>query len=334
MKKDLQATMQAVTVRTPGDASQLIIDSYPMPQPKAYEILIRVAATALNRADLLQRQGKYPPPAGASEILGLEVAGEIVALGESSAKWRVGDKVFGLLPSGGYAQYAVMHEDMAMPIPGNLSIEEAAAIPEVFLTAFQALHWLGKLQANETALIHAGASGVGTAAIQLAREAGATVLVTASAAKHQICRELGAALTIDYRTESFEQKVLEATSGRGADVLIDFIGADYFQANLNCLATDGRLVQLATLSGSKTESFDLRQLMSKRLQLMGSTLRSRSQDYQIRLTKELAAFALPRFADGRLRPIVDRAFDWQQVREAHQYMESNQNAGKIVLRVS
>jgi len=325
--------MKAIIVRTPGGPEQLYIGEGEIPNPSDYQVLVRVEATALNRADTLQRAGKYPPPAGASSILGLEIAGRVVETGKSVSRWKTGDKVFGLLPGGGYAQYAIIHEDMAMAVPGGMSMEEATAIPEVFLTAFQALQWLGKVKAGETVLIHAGASGVGTAAIQLVREMGAQVIVTASATKHQTCQALGATTVIDYKTTLFASKVQEVTNGNGVDVIIDFIAADYFQLNIDSLALDGRLILLATLSGGKVKEFDLRKILSKRLQVIGSTLRSRSQEYQINLTREMAAFALPRFGDGRLKPVIDRVLDWKQVQEAHQLMESNQNTGKIVLKV-
>lgn len=329
----LTTPMKAVLVRLSGGPEQLYIGEWEKPVPAPHQLLVKVEATALNRADTLQRAGKYLPPAGASPILGLEMAGRVVEIGEAVTQWKVGDRVFGLLPGGGYAQFAVIHEDMAMGVPKTMSMEEAAAIPEVFLTAFQALCWLGKLKAGEQVLIHAGASGVGTAAIQLAREMGAGVIVTASAAKHQTCQALGAATVIDYKTTTFDKKVHEVTEGRGVDVIIDFIAAGYFAQNIDSLAIDGRLILLATLSGGKINEFDLRQILSKRLQITGSTLRSRSLDYQITLTRELSAFALPRFQDGRLKPVIDRVLDWTQVQEAHHLMESNQNTGKIVLRI-
>jgi tumor protein p53-inducible protein 3 len=325
--------MKAILVHQPGGPEELILGEYEKPEPKPNELLVRVHATALNRADTLQRQGKYPAPAGASPLLGLEIAGEVAAVGAACTKYKVGDKVFGLLPGGGYAEYAVIDEAMAMPVPGNLSMEEAAAIPEVFLTAFQALVWLGRLQAGERVLVHAGASGVGTAAIQLARELGAEVYVTASAAKHEACLALGATKAIDYKSASFKEEVLKHTNQQGVDVIIDFIAGPYFNDNLDCLRLDGRLVLLATLGGGKVENFDLRKILTKRLQVMGSTLRSRSRDYQVRLTEDLSAFALERFNTGKLKPIVDSVLDWQDAAEAHRYMEANRNTGKIVLRV-
>jgi tumor protein p53-inducible protein 3 len=329
-----ETLMKAVLVREPGGPEQMYLGEWSTPQPSANQLLVKVAATALNRADTLQRTGKYPPPAGASPVLGLEIAGEVVEVGTAVTKWKTGDKVFGLLPGGGYAQYAVIHEDMARPVPEGLSMEETAAIPEVFLTAFQALRWLGKLKSGEQVLIHAGASGVGTAAIQLAREMGAHVMVTASAGKHQLCLDLGAHTAIDYKTEAFDKKVQEITGGKGVDVIIDFIAADYFTKNIDSLATDGRLILLATLSGGKVTEFDLRKILSKRLQIIGSTLRSRSPEYQMALTREMADFALPHFWRRTIKPVIDRVLPWAQVQEAHRLMESNANSGKIVLRVT
>jgi tumor protein p53-inducible protein 3 len=329
-----ETLMKAILVRAPGGPEQLYLGEYVKPQPTAHQLLVKVAATALNRADTLQRAGKYPPPSGASPVLGLEIAGEVAETGTAVSKWKAGDRVFGLLPGGGYAQYAVIHEEMAMAVPEGMSMEEAAAIPEVFLTAFQALSWLGKLKSGEQVLIHAGASGVGTAAIQLASKMGANVMVTASAPKHHICFELGAYTAIDYKTESFDKKVHEVTVGMGVDVIIDFIAADYFTKNIDSLALDGRLILLATLSGGKVTEFDLRKIISKRLQIIGSTLRSRNLDYQIALTREMAAFALPHFRKGTIKPVIDRILDWTQVQEAHYLMESNSNSGKIVLQVT
>ncbi len=324
--------MKAIILSSPGDATQLHIADWETPVPQPDEILIKVAATALNRADILQREGKYPPPEGASPILGLEVSGEVAGTGRQVTRWKEGDRVFGLLPGGGYAEYAVMHEDMAMPVPEAFNLTEAAAIPEVFLTAYQALQWLAHLQAGERVLIHAGGSGVGTAAIQLARHMQASqILVTASAAKHAVCLTLGASQAIDYHTEGFREAVSRYTDGKGVDVIVDFVGGSYFEKNIQSLCTDGRLLLLATLSGGKVPGFDLRQLLQKRIQLTASTLRSRSRDYQINLTQDFARFALPLFQTGGLKPVIDRTFDWQEVQAAHRYMESNQNTGKIVL---
>lgn len=326
--------MQAIQLTTFGGPEQLFLGSFPTPKPSEQEVLVRVEATALNRADTLQRQGKYPPPPGESPILGLEMAGTVAEVGKGVTKWQPGDRVCGLLGGGGYAEYAVVHEDMALPIPGGMDAEQAAAIPEVFLTAFQALQWLARLQAGETVLIHAGGSGVGTAAIQLARVMGARSMVTASASKHAICLELGAEKAIDYREEDFEAAVLAYTQQQGADVALDFIGAPYFQQNINVLRTDGRLILLALMGGVKTEQLNISSVLRKRLQITGSTLRARTLEYKIALAQDLFRFAWPLFEEGTLKPIVDSVFDWKDVAEAHRYMEANRNVGKIVLRVS
>lgn len=325
--------MKAILVKEPGGPEQLYIGESEKPLPSPYELLVRVQATALNRADTLQRQGKYPPPKGASPILGLEIAGEVVEAGISCKHFKKGDKVFGLLPGGGYAEYAIIHEEMAMPVPENLSMEEAAAIPEVFLTAYQALVWLGKLHPGERALIHAGASGVGTAGIQLARAMQAEVLVTASEQKLQACLNLGANKAINYKEVAFEDAVLAHTNSEGVDVIIDFIAGPYFKPNIECLRLDGRLVLLASLGGGKVDEFDLRKILMKRLHIMGSTLRSRTLGYQMKLTEEMWRFAKPHFVSGNIKPVVDTVFDWQQMADAHRYMEENKNIGKIVLRI-
>ena len=325
--------MKAVIYENPGDPDVLHIGEWEKPVADKHEILVKVAATALNRADTLQRRGKYPPPRGASSILGLEISGTVVGCGAEVSKWSEGDRVFGLIPGGGYAEYAVIHEDMAMPVPDNLSLEEAAAIPEVFLTAFQSIKWLLDLKNEETILIHAGASGVGTAAIQLAREIGAKIVVTASAPKHELCIELGAFKAIDYHDGPFEKSVMEATDGKGVDVIIDFIAAPYLNQNISCLRTDGRLVLLATLGGVKVDQFNMGPVLFKRLAIMGSTLRSRSRDYQIRLTKAFYDFCSGWLSEGRIKPVIDKVYDWTQVSEAHQRMENNENQGKIVLKI-
>lgn len=307
---------------------------WPDPEPADDELLIRVHATALNRADLLQREGRYPPPPGASPILGLELAGVVERVGPACRGFKPGDRVFALLPGGGYAELAAVPYDLAMPIPANLSFEEAAAIPEVFLTAYLNLLWLGRLQAGEYALIHAGASGVGTAAIQLAREVGARPLATAgSDEKVDLCRSLGAEAAFNYRAGPWADAVIEATGGRGVDVILDPVGAPYWEPNLKVLALDGRLVIIAMMGGTRVSDGRLGPILSKRLQITGSTLRSRSREFKARLTAEFAGFALPRLGDGRLRPVIDRVYDWTDVADAHAYMASNRNRGKIVLRV-
>ncbi|HET7577702.1 MAG TPA: NAD(P)H-quinone oxidoreductase [Bacillales bacterium] len=324
--------MQAV--RVDEENRRLYLGEYEKPVPAENELLVQVKATALNRADLLQKRGGYPPPKGASPILGLEMAGVVEETGAGVNGWKEGDRVFALLPGGGYAEYAVVPEGMAMRIPDNFSFEEAAAIPEVFLTAYLNLFWLGGLKAGYDVLIHAGASGVGTAAIQLVREAGARSVITAGTEeKRAFCRELGACEAIDYKAGPFEPEVKEATDGRGVNIILDFIGAPYWEQNLNSLAVDGRLVIIGMMGGTKVDGVNLGQLLGRRLQVIGTALRSQPVEKKIELTRAFAEFALPRFADKRMKPIIDSVWDWKEAEEAQQHMEQNKNTGKIVLRV-
>jgi tumor protein p53-inducible protein 3 len=326
--------MKAVIIKQFGGAENLTIGDWETPIPQAQEVLVKVRATALNRADIMQREGKYPPPAGASPILGLEIAGEVVGLGNEVKNRQIGDLVCGLIPGGGYAQYAIIDERMTFKIPSNLSFEQAAGIPEVFLTAYQALQWLAKIQPSEKLLVHAGASGVGTAATQLAKLWGNTCFVTASAGKHALCLDLGASATIDYKTQDFAKEIMQLTDNQGVDVIIDFMAASYLNANLQCLRPDGRLVMLALMGGMMANNVNLALVMMKRLQIIGSTLRARQPDYQIRLAQEFWAFAESHFASGSLKPIIAEVFDCTEVIKAHQTMEANANAGKIILKIS
>lgn len=326
--------MKAIQIKAFGGPEQLYLGQYQTPTPAENEVLVKVEATALNRADTLQRMGKYPPPKGESPIMGLEMAGEVVEVGKAVIHCKVGDKVCGLLGGGGYAEYAAIPERLALPWPDGFDAVQAAAVPEVFLTAFQALRWLAQLQEGERILIHAGASGVGTAAIQLAKVMGAHPFVTASAGKHSLCEELGAELAIDYKTENFAERLLDYTAGRGVDAVIDFVGAPYLQQNLKAMALEGRMVLLAFLGGVKVDQLNIAALLRKRLQIIGSTLRARDLEYKIRLSSDLQLFAWPFFANGQLRPVIDKVYDWSEVAGAHRYMESNQSKGKIVLRVS
>ena len=324
--------MKAILLKNFGGVEELFIGGMPMPEITKQEVLVKVLATALNRADILQRKGLYPPPPGESEIIGLEMAGEVVACGEEVGRWKKGDRVFALLAGGGYAEYVKVHKDMLMSIPENLGYQEAAGIAEAFLTAWQAVVWLADLQAGETILIHAGASGVGTAAIQVAKNLGAEIIVTASSTKHGICQELGAAYCIDYKSQDFSELVFQKNKN-GVDVILDFIGAPYFSKNLKTLSLEGRMVMLGFLGGTKMEGLDLHPILFKRLTIMGSTLRSRSLEYKIRLTKDFEKHALPLFGTKKLKPIIDSVFDWKDVQKAHAYMESNKNGGKVILRV-
>lgn len=322
--------MRAVVFDQPGAPDVLRVGEAPDPQPAEGELLVKVHATAVNRADLLQRRGAYPPPSGASPILGLELAGEVE---RPAGQWRAGDRVMAVVTGGGYAELAAVPAGVALPVPAGLSYEQAAAIPEAFLTAYLNLFTLGRLAADEAVLIHAGASGVGTAAIQLARAAGARVLVTAgSDAKLALCSELGAEVAINYRREAFQERVREATGGRGVDLVLDFVGAPYWEPNLAALATGGRLMLIGFLGGSRGQ-IDLGPILTKSLTVAGTTLRRTPLAQKIALARAFADFALPRFERGELRPVIDRVYPLEQAAAAHSALEANQSAGKVVLRV-
>lgn len=327
--------MKAVVIKEPGGPEVLSIEEVETPRIGANEVLVRTRATALNRADLLQRRGFYPPPKGASDILGLEVAGEVIEVGERVTKAKKGDRVCALLPGGGYAQYAAIPEEMLIPIPENLSFEQAAGIPEVFLTAYMNLFQLGRLQEKDRVLVHAGASGVGTAAIQLIREAGAAAYATAGSDKKvAITKELGAEDGWNYKQGSFLPWIKEKTNGEGVNIILDFVGAPYFEDNLQSLAMDGRLIVIGTMGGIHVDNVNLGFILRNRLQIIGTALRTQPPSKKIELTKSFAQFALDRFKDGRLKPIIDSVYDWNDVSKAHEYMESNANIGKIILKVT
>ena len=325
--------MKAIVFDAPGDAHQLHLADVMDPAPAPAAVLLRIAATALNRADLLQREGHYPVPEGANPILGLEVAGTVMQVGEEVRDFEVGDNVCALVNGGGYAQLIAVDHRMLLRLPERLSFTKAAAIPEAFLTAFQALHWIGKLKAEDTVLIHAGASGVGTAAIQLVKLAGALPIVTASAHKHEQLTELGAALCIDYRSQDFAEAVLDFTQGKGVDIILDFVGGPYLNKNLAACATDARIVSLAALGGARVPDFTMAPFLRKRIQLTGTTMRSRTDHYRQQLTADFRERIWPHFADGTLAPVVDTIYDWEEVADAHRYMASNANVGKIVMTI-
>lgn len=310
----------------------LTLSEVPLPQLKPTEVLIKVHAAGVNRADLLQRKGHYPPPAGESSILGLEVAGEVVAVGDACEQAQLHNRVFALLAGGGYAEYVAVDENLTMPIPEPLSFIQAAAIAEVFLTAYQAIFWLGKLNRHETLLIHAGAGGVGTAAIQIAKQIHAHVVVTTSNDKKAgVCKNLGADHVINYREIDFADALLNITNNHGANVIIDSIGASYLTQNLRALAIDGRLIMLALQGGSKVDQLNLGSIISKRLSLMGSTLRNRNLEYKARLVSEFTHSYLPLFDTGVMMPVIHEVIDWQHAEQAHQLIESNQTIGKVIL---
>ena len=325
--------MQAITFAQPGGPEVLQLATAPDPTPTAEQILVRVRATALNRADTLQRRGAYPPPPGESEILGLELAGEVEDVGAAVTNVKPGDRVCALVGGGGYAEKAVFDARMAIPIPDSWSFTDAAAVPEVFFTAQETMFTLGNLKAGETVLIHAAASGVGTAGIQMAREVGAKVLVTAgSAEKIRRCLELGAHAGCNYKEQDFAEWVKETTSGQGVDLIEDFVGAPYWERNLRSLKTCGRLVLVGTMGGVKVET-SLLLIMSKRLQIFGSVLRARPLAEKIEVTRRFQERWLPLLASGRIKPIIDTVFPLAQAAEAHRHMEENRNFGKIILSV-
>lgn len=322
--------MKAILVKQPGGAEVMQYGDAPDPVAKADELLVRVRATAVNRADILQRRGVYPPPPGASEILGLEIAGEVE---KPAGSWKKGNRVMAVVAGGGYAQLATVPAVQALPIPDDLSYEQAAAIPEAFETAYLFLFMLGKLKRGEVALIHAGGSGIGSAAIQLARAADARVFVTAGdEAKLNFCRDLGAELAINYKQEKFSERVLAATQNRGVDVILDFIGAPYWNDNLAASARNARLMLIGFLGSTRGE-LDLGPLLQKAMTVVATTLRRLPASEKESLVKALSNFALARFISGELKPIVDSIYLLQQAADAHRHMESNRNLGKIVLKV-
>ncbi len=297
------------------------------------EVLVNVRATAVNRADLMQATGNYPPPPGASPILGLEMAGEIATLGEEVEGWEVGDRVCALLPGGGYAEQVNVPAEMLMKLPDDWSFEMGTAVPEVWLTAYVNLFLEADLQAGEIALIHAGASGVGTAAIQLARAVDAIPYITAgSEIKLGRCRELGAELAINYKTEDFLEKIKEATDGKGVDVILDPVGGTYLDRNIKALNRFGRLVNIGLLGGVKGE-INMALLLINRLTIVGSTLRSRPPAEKITITKKFESGFWPLLKDGTLKPIIDTTFPIEKAQDAHLYVADNKNIGKVILKV-
>ncbi len=326
--------MKAIIRIGDGGPEVLRVSEVPAPIPTATQLLVDVHATALNRADLIQRRGGYPPPSGESEILGLEIAGTVAAMGDAVESVSEGDRVFGLVGGGGYASQAIIDYRMAMPIPDGWSFEEAAAVPEVFFTANENIFTLGELSAGETILIHAGGSGVGTAGIQIAHHAGANVFVTAGTSeKIYKCKTLGAIEGINYKTTNFVAEIEHLTDGKGVDVVLDFIGAPYLKRNLSILKTKGRLLQVGLIGGATAE-IDLGTLMRHRLKIIGSVMRPQSIDEKIAITQRFIDRWLPELKRGVLQPIIDTVFPFAEVQQAHMYMEANRNFGKIILKVS
>lgn len=334
MNGERQVSMQHITFGAEGTPESMQWVEGERPTPGAGEILIEVAYAGVNRPDVLQRSGRYPPPPGASPILGLEVSGTVVALGEGVTEWAVGDRVAALTPGGGYAQYCVAPAAHALPIPAALTLAEAAALPETWFTVWANLIDLGRLKAGERLLIHGGSSGIGLTAIQLARHWGAIPLVTVgSPEKAAFCLDFGAAAAIDYKCEDFVARVKEITSGEGVDVVLDMVGGPYYQKNASVLRRDGRLVLIAFLEGSKAE-FDFAPVLLKRLVITGSAMRPRSIAEKEALRDALQQNIWPEWAAGRLKPHIHASFPLAQAAAAHRLMESSQHVGKIVLAVN
>ncbi|XP_029983337.1 quinone oxidoreductase PIG3 [Sphaeramia orbicularis] len=329
--------MRAVCVDEPGGPEKLLIRTVPRPQPKDGQVLIKVHTTALNRADLLQRRGLYPPPPGESDIMGLEVAGTVETTGPKvKSVWRPNDRVMALICGGGYAEYVSVPEELLMAVPPHLSLSQAAAIPEAWLTAFQLLDLIAQVKQGEVVLVHAGASGVGSAAVQLVRLFGAVPIVTAgSSDKLKMAETLGAAAGFNYKQGSFVQGVLDFTGGKGANVILDCIGGSTWEQNVTCLSTDGRWVLYGTMGGREVNGDLLGKLLSKRGHLLTSLLRSRNLQYKADLVRAFSQRVLPYFSEhpSPLRPVIDSTFSLDDVTKAHQHMEDNSNMGKIVLHV-
>lgn len=326
-------TMAAIEIREPGGPEALRPAMRPVPQPGAGEVLIRVAAAGVNRPDVMQRRGLYPPPAGASDLPGLEVSGTIVALGEGVTRWRRGDRVCALLAGGGYAEYAAAPEGQCLPVPDGVSLEDAAALPETFFTVWSNLFERGYAAPGETVLVHGGTSGIGTTAIQLGRAFGLNVIVTCGTdEKCRIAEKIGANAAINYRSEDFVARVRELTDERGVDVVLDMIGGDYVPKNLSLLANDGRHVSIAVQRGNRTE-IKLFDIMTRRLVLTGSTLRARSVAFKTALAESLERDVWPLFASGKLKPVIDSRFALRDAARAHERMEESAHVGKIVLEM-
>jgi NADPH2:quinone reductase len=325
--------MTAIEAKGAGGPEVLVAGTRPVPQPGPGEVLIEVAASGINRPDVLQRQGLYPPPKGASDLLGLEVAGIVVERGQGASRFREGDRVCALVNGGGYAEYAVAPEDTTLPVPEGLSMVEAAALPETVFTVWHNVFERAALEPGEWLLVHGGASGIGTTAIQLGAALGAHVIATVgNAEKAEAALALGAARAVNYREEDFVEAVRVATGGEGANVILDMVGGDYIERNLRAAALDGRIVQIAFLKGSKVE-IDLMRLMLRRLTLTGSTLRAQTQEAKARMAKGVEEQVWPLIAQGRFKPVIDSTFSLDRAAEAHRRIDEPAHIGKIVLEV-
>lgn len=334
MDETLPDRMTAIAITEPGGPRVLKPERRPLPQPGPGEILIRVRAAGVNRPDVMQRKGAYPPPAGASDLPGLEVSGTVAALGDGATRWRIGADVCALTPGGGYAEYVKVHESNALPLPHGFTFTEAAALPETFFTVWHNVFERGALKSGEFLLVHGGSSGIGTTAIQIATQLGSKVIVTAgSADKCAACEKLGAIRAVNYRTEDFVAAVKEVTDGHGADVILDMIGGDYVAKNYHTAAVDGRIVQIATQGGA-VASADFARLMMKRLTHTGSTLRPRSVEFKGAIAAALEAKVWPLLSERRIAPVMDMIFPLTEAWRAHERMEEGDHIGKIVLDVA
>ena len=326
--------MKAVVLRQHGGPEVLQFEDVPVPVVGAEDILVSVVATALNRAALLQRMGFYPDPfPGDYEIPGLEFSGVVVAVGQRVGSISVGDNVMGVVSGGAYAEQLVVHERQVLRVPSTVSVEDAAAIPEVFITAWDALVVQGGLTSGRWALVHAGASGVGTAAIQICKAIGARIIVTCSSGKVQACRDLGADVVVDYSTQDFVEEVQRVTNGVGVSTVLDVIGGDYVERNVASLAVKGRIIQVGVMAG-KPVPFNVGALLAKRASITGTVLRPRPLDEKISITQRFAEEVMPLFETGQLRPVIDRRYNFADIADAHAFMASNGNVGKIVVRIA
>ena len=330
--QNVPTQMTVIGISKPGGPEVLVPETRPVPLPAPDQILVKVAAAGVNRPDVAQRSGAYPPPPGASDLPGLEIAGEVVAVGSAAKKHKVGDKVMSLVAGGGYAQYAIAQDAQAMKVPAHLTMQEAGAIPETLMTVWHNVFERGALKPAETLLVHGGSSGIGTMVIQLAKAFGSNVVVTVgSKDKADACIKLGADRAINYKSEDFVTEVKAATAGAGADVILDMVGGDYIDRNYEAAAIGGRIVQIAFLSGTPKATANFAKLMVKRLIHTGSTLRPRSNADKAAMVLAIEANVMPLLREGRVKPLMDSTFPLEKAADAHRRMETSEHIGKIVL---
>jgi NADPH:quinone reductase len=330
----LPATMTAIAIKEAGAPEMLQPVQIAVPQPRDGEILIKAAACGVNRPDVSQRLGRYPPPPGASPLPGLEVAGTVVALGSGVTQWKIGDEVCALCHGGGYAEYVVVDASHALAVPKGFSMIEAAGIPETFFTVWVNGFMTAKLSKGETLLVHGGSSGIGSTAIMLAKEIGARIITTAgSDEKCDFCRTIGADVAINYKTQDFVEEVKTATGGKGVNVILDMVGGPYVQRNFECAAMDARIVQIAVQQGYKLDGFDIRPISQKRLHWTGSALRPRTVEQKAEIARSLAEHVAPMWAAGKCKPVIDSTFPLREAARAHARMETSLHVGKIILTV-